>query len=520
MQNSNRKIRLWPAIVILTLAAVTLIYIWGFGDGGHRQDQVMKSAPVFFFAFLLLLIWFLFFSRLVAGKRFRSFLIVVAVVAAFFAIFRIQGVSGDLIPVFAWRWGGDNFQQLVGAANGATDTTADSENWLSPTDYPQFLGQNRDGVVSNFRLEADWKTNPPKELWRVDVGAGWSSFSVVGNSAITQEQRGALEAVVCYDLKTGKVKWSHVDSSNYANVLAGNGPRATPTIEAGRVYTLGATGVLNCLDFNSGRRLWSKNILKEFDGRANTWGVSTSPFILDSLVVVSTGSADDKSLIALHKESGEFVWGAGRHRSGYASPFIARFHDTDQIVMFNYEGVLGHDPATGAVLWHFEWPKGTEPIAQPLPIPGEKLFVSSGYGIGGAMLQIEKNESGGFAATRLWKTPRMKAKLSNMFYIDGYIYGLDDGVMACIELEKGQRKWKGGRYGHGQLLLVDKTLLIQAESGDLILVEPNPEKHAELARFEALNGKTWNHPTLAGNLLLVRNDQEAACYELTGESLN
>ncbi|MCZ6678621.1 MAG: PQQ-binding-like beta-propeller repeat protein, partial [Candidatus Poribacteria bacterium] len=231
------------------------------------------------------------------------------------------------------------------------------------------------------------------------------------------------------------------------------------------------------------------------------------------LVVVSAGGPDGQSLVAYHKDTGERVWSGGSDPAGYSSPQIATLADIPQILIFNRGNVVAHHPHTGQILWQHPWPN-TECVAQPVPLPGDRVFVSTGYGISCKLFQIQRNENDSLQVSLVWETPRLKAKFTNVVHRDGYIYGLDDGVLVCLDINDGQRKWKRGRYGHGQLILVDDLLLIQAESGDILLVEADPTEHKEVARFAALEGKTWNNPALAGPYLLVRNDREAACYEL------
>ncbi|MCZ6594463.1 MAG: PQQ-binding-like beta-propeller repeat protein [Bacteroidetes bacterium] len=236
--------------------------------------------------------------------------------------------------------------------------------------------------------------------------------------------------------------------------------------------------------------------------------------LLDSLVVVSPGGTDGHSLVAYHKGNGEQIWSAGNDQAGYSSPLIATIAEVRQILIFNWQHVVAHDPGSGKILWKFPWTGNTQRVAQPVVLPGDRVFITTGYGVGSKLIQIDMDANGGLSSTLLWESNRMKAKFSNVIAVGEFIYGLDDGILVCIDLKEGKRQWKRGRYGHGQMILVDDLLLITTEKGDVVLVEPNPEEHKELARFTAIKGKTWNNPALAGPYLLVRNSQEAACYEL------
>jgi len=540
--NKNLRIRWWPAIGIIVLASAATTFIW-LSDFANRQSQIEQTGGVLFVALLLLLIWFFALSRLSRKFRLCSLGALVVLLGVGSALFRMRGVSGDILPILEWRFAQNKIGALPQSSVAPVDTTSTimaaplSQEEAQPKtapqitqpasekpaaslrrDYPQFLGPTREAKVYGIKLKRDWTKHPPQRLWRQTVGAGWSSFAVAGNFAITQEQRGELEMVVAYDLKSGRVKWSHGDSTGFASPITGNGPRATPTIAQNRVYTQGAAGLLNCLDLKTGKRIWAKNILQDNDARMKEWGVAGSPLVFDSLVVVSAGGRNNQSLTAYHQDTGKRIWSAGQDRAGYSSPLLAKLAETRQILIFNFANIVAHDPASGAVLWQQSWAGGeTQHVSQPVALPNDRVFVSSGYGVGCKLFQIRR-DSAGFASSLIWETKNLKAKFTNVVPRDGYIYGLDDGILVCLDLATGARQWKAGRYGHGQMIGVDELLLIQAESGDVVLAEANPEAHKEMARFAALAGKTWNNPALAGEYLLVRNDREAACYKLSLES--
>ena len=509
--SSGNPARWWPLPVIILLSLLLIVFIWS-SDAPSRQSQAFKTISVSIVTVLALLIWWLFFSRTSLKTRLLVFAVFLLVFASSVGLLRVGGVSGDMVPILTWRW-----VERSGMNTIVPDTflhDIDSAPSSSIEDYPQFLGPDRNAVLPGIPISRDWSKRPPRLIWRREIGEGWSAFAVVGNDAVTQEQRGELEMVVCYDLKTGQERWRHSDKTRYETTLAGIGPRATPTIEKNRVYTLGATGILNCLDLRTGRRIWSQDIIESHNAKMNHWGMSGSPLIIDSLVVVSAGGPARRSLVAYHQESGRLVWGGGEDPAGYSSPMITRLAGVPQILIFNRANVASHDPVTGSLLWEHPWPEGVECVAQPVPLPGDRVFVSSGYGIGCKLFQIFRNEKGNLEATLVWETTRLKAKFTNVVHRGGYLYGLDDGVLVCLDLTDGQRAWKRGRYGHGQVILVGDILIVQAESGEIALVEADPNRFKELSRFPALRGKTWNNPALAGSYLLVRNHREAACYEL------
>lgn len=502
--NDPKAIRKWPAYLIVGLMAVILVGLQ-IADTGHRQWNVMLTMITLVVGLLLLALWALAFSRLPGRSRLKIAGGVALALVILFSTIRIQGVSGDLVPILSWRWSEQPFGTVA-----ARDIAVDAQ----VADFPQFLGPGRNAKVPGVAL-ADWSTTPPKERWRITVGQGWSAFAVSGRTAVTQEQRDQEECVVAYDVLTGEQKWLHGDTARYETTIAGAGPRATPTIDGNRVYTVGATGMLNCLDLASGDRIWSRNILEENDARMPVWGLAGSPLILGDLVVVSPGGPEGRSLVAYGKADGAFVWGGGSKRAGYSSPSIHTVAGQDQLLIFNHGSIAGHDPTDGRVLWQVPWemPGGNQCVAQPLPIADDRVFVSTGYGIGCKLYELTP-QADTMAVSIVYATPRMKAKFTNVVLHEGYIYGLDDGVLVCLDPANGQRKWKRGRYGHGQILLAGDHLIVQAEDGDLVLLEPRPDAHVELARIPALDGKTWNNPALAGSLLIVRNDREAVCFEV------
>lgn len=504
MNYKNQSIRLWPILFIISLAVIAIGYV-GLMNAGHRQDKVALTVFILFIAVLLSLIWLVGFSRLTWRAKSISLVVFILCILAHLSLLRFDGFSGDLVPRFEWRW-----QPTTSHTLGTSFAEDITETPL--TDFPQFLGPNRNAVVTSIKINTDWDNHPPELVWKQPIGDGWGSFAVVGNSAITQEQEDEWEKVVCYDFLTGEEKWTHRDKARYYTALGRLGPRATPTIDGDYVYTLGSTGIMNCLNFETGEEIWSTNVFEENNADKPPWGISCSPLIYGELVIVSAGGA-----VAYNKETGEIAWKGHRHRSGYSSPTLKTIAETEQVVVFDNGLVTAHEPATGQLLWKQSWP-AAECAAQPINIPGDRLLISSAYGVGSKLFKISRgNLSEEFNVSLLWETIQFKVKFSTIIYHHGHFYGLDDGIFACINAEDGKRKWKRGRYGHGQTLLISDVLLVLTEKGELVLLELNPEEHIELARIQAITGQTWNNPALFGNYLLVRNNQEAACYRLTTE---
>ena len=448
-------------------------------------------------------------------------------VAAVGATRRIDSFSGGMVPQSRWRWEPKPDQQLARAVPGADAAGVDLQQ-VAAADYPQFLGPGRNATIDGIRLARDWKAQPPKLVWGPQpIGAGCSAFAVVGDHAVTLEQRGDQELVTCYDRHTGKLEWADAVRTRHESTLGGVGPRSTPTIHQGRVFALGGTGVLRCLDGATGRKIWTHDLLKEFgvagpeaDLAAIAWGRAASPLIYgDKLIVPAGGPSGGPfvSLVAYGLETGDEIWRGGTFQIGYASPSLVTLSGQSQIVIVNEANITGHDPETGRVLWQQDWPgtsNGSANVSQTVPIDERRLFVSKGYG-GGAMLFEVKPEGDRWTPSVLWHNAHaLQTKFTNVVRRGEYLYGLSDGILECIDIEAGKRQWKSGRYGHGQILLAGDLLLVVGETGELALVEANPEKHVELGRIQALEGKTWNNPALVGAELLLRNGDEAVAYEL------
>jgi outer membrane protein assembly factor BamB len=520
-RSKPRQIRWWPAGVIVVLAMMAIVYVRFIREDSHQHRNIF-TMEIGVATVILLWLWVLLGSRLAWKTRGLIAGAALGCVALMAGLFEIHGVTGDLVPILKFRWSKPTAEFNEAAANSSGAAKQAHKSGL-PTaipgtnDFPQFLGPHRNATVPQGpKLARDWTARPPEKIWRQPIGAGWSGFVIQGGRAITQEQRGEFELVVCYDLLTGQLVWKHSDTARYFTTIAGEGPRATPAIAEGRVFAAGATGILNCLDLDSGKVLWSKNILTENEAKLNDWGVAGSPLVLPDLglVIVNPGGRKDRSLVAYRVADGSLAWAGGDDKASYSSPCEATLAGVRQVLMFNQHALFGHDAQSGAVLWRHEWHPGWPHVALPVPVDDRRLLVSSGYGVGGELLEITRDSSGKFAVEKIWKTNRLKSKFNNFIIREGFIYALDDGVLVCLEIETGDLKWKEGRYGHGQFLLVRDLLLITAENGDVVLLEPRSDANRELTRFEALSGKTWNPPALSGDLLLVRNDQEAACYRL------
>lgn len=379
-------------------------------------------------------------------------------------------------------------------------------------EWPGFRGPERDNVIHGVGIETNWSQSPPVELWRKPIGPAWSSFAVNGSHIYTQEQRGEEEIVSCSDLNTGELVWKHGDSARFWESNAGAGPRATPTLSNGRVYTFGATGILNALDARDGSVVWSRNAASDADEKLPAWGFAGSPLVIDSLVVAAAAGR----LIAYELATGKPRWYGPNGGWGYSSPHLAVIDGVAQILLLNGEGVISVAPADGKLLWKHEWK--SDGIVQPCVIAGSDVLIGSGSGgveVGMRRIAVVRHPEGWRVEER-WTSTGLKPYFSDFVVHKGHAFGVDGSILSCIDLTDGKRKWKGGRYGAGQMVLLpdQDLLLVLSEHGELALVNATPDQFTELARFPAIKGKTWNHPVLVGNLLLVRNSQEMVAFRL------
>lgn len=503
--------------MIVLLAGFTILYFRVLREDSQQWRNIYSMETVLVAGGLLLL-WVLLGSRLRWKVRWLVFGSAVGVIGLMVALFRIHGVTGDFVPVLKLRWERSppgTASTRVGERTDVLPSRVDATAAKLTNSFPQFMGPFRNATLPEGpRLARDWSADPPKKLWRQSIGAGWSGFAVAGHQAVTLEQHSEVELVVCYELLSGRLLWSHADNARYFTTIAGEGPRTTPSIVGDRVVTLGATGILNCLKLATGKLVWSKDIITENQSHLPGWGVAGSPLVLGDWVIVNPGGKQDRSLVAYRLNNGEFAWGRGDDEASYSSPCAATLGDVPQILIFNQHAIFGHDAMTGRVLWQYPWNASQPHVALPVALEGDRVLVSSGYGVGSELLHVTRDPAGAFTVNRLWKTNRLKAKFNNLVTRNGYVYGLDDGILACLDLATGELKWKDGRYGHGQFILLPDLLLITTENGEVVLVDPVPTERRELTKFQALTGKTWNPPAMVGDLLLVRNDQEAACYRL------
>lgn len=497
----------WGAIVLMIVALVVtrpLIH-----ESMRLMPFVAYTIPVLSLAFV---IWAVASRNLSNRLRRVTMAATILLACGVWTFFQSGGVTGgEFRSDFAWRWS-DTPEETLLAQTGNESMALPSTLEIvdSATIWPGFRGSDRDGIISGVQIETDWSVSPPVEMWRRPIGPGWSSFAVYGDLLYTQEQRGEDEIASCYSVTTGKPVWRHQDATRFWESNSGAGPRGTPTLNEGRIYTLGATGILNVLNAGDGTLVWSRNAASDSNTEMPTWGFSGSPLVVDDVVIVALAG----SLVAYDLSSGESRWTNPGGGDCYSSPHLLNIDGVMQILLQNEAGTSSVAPADGVLLWEHLW--SGHPIVQPALIADGDILVSTDEKNGVRRITVA-NGPEGWTVEEQWTSKGLKPYFNDSVIHNGHVYGFEGPRLGCIGIEDGTRKWRGGRYGRGQfILLADQDmLLVLSEKGELALVEATPDQFTELARFPAIKGKTWNHPVLIGDILLVRNAQEMAAFRLS-----
>jgi outer membrane protein assembly factor BamB len=543
------------ALMIVALFATSRIVHESISAGAMGMLFFILAIPVVTSAFVA---WAVASRRLPDGLRRATMVATILLACGAWTLIRTGGFTADMDNDFAWRWTPTPEERLLAQAGdepvavvsgdgavpiavdipaavdlpdipaapeepavakiGDEPATAVSGDRAAPAaaetaetgDWPGFRGPERDGVVHGSRIATDWAASPPVELWRRPIGPGWSSFAVHGNLVYTQEQRGDDEVVSCYNMVTGEPVWRHRDAARFWESNAGAGPRGTPTLSNGRVYTLGATGILNVLDADDGAVVWSRNPATDTGTELPDWGFSSSPLVVGDVVMVAASG----KLAAYDLATGAPRWvGPTPSGSGYSSPHLLTIDGVPQVLLLSGAGATSVTPADGKLLWEHPW-KGV-PIVQPAVTADGDVLISVDDR-GGVRRLAVAHGPGGWTVKERWTSIGLKPYFNDFVVHEGHAFGFDGSYLACMDVEDGKRKWKGGRYGRGQLVLLpdQDLLLVLSEQGELALVRATTDQFTELARIPAIEGKTWNHPVLAGDILLVRNSEEMAAFRL------
>ena len=378
-------------------------------------------------------------------------------------------------------------------------------------DWPQFRGPNRDGISLETAVLKSWPASGPKVLWKAPLGEGYSQVVSVKGRLYTFSQQGAEQVAMAFDGATGKRLWRTRIDGEY-NDGQGDGPRSTPTVDGDLVYVLSAHGKLAALKIANGQVAWQHDLRTEYGANAPQWGISTSPLIEGKLLIVNVGGSGNKSIVAFDKTTGKQVWASQNDGAGYSAPIAITVRGVRQIIVFTANAILSISPEDGRLFWRSGWKTDYDVnAATPIFLPPDKLFVSSGYGTGSAVLQIRRTD-----VIEVWRSRGMKNQFSSSVLHDGVIYGFDDATLKAIDAASGAERWKTRGFGHGSLILAGGNLIVLSERGKLALIQATPEAYRELGSAEVLDGKCWTAPSLADGRLYVRNEEQLLAFDWKG----
>jgi outer membrane protein assembly factor BamB len=500
------KYERWGAVLLMIVAlfGASRLLDKSIATANMGMMFAIVSIPLMSLAFT---VWAVASQGLSNRTRRLTMVLTIVFAAGVWTLLRTNGMTSHLHHDLAWRWAKTQEEKFLTQSENETMSLPAATKTLAF--WPGFRGQNRDGIVYGTQIKTDWKASPPALKWQRPIGPGCSSFAVGNGLLYTQEQRGNSEAVVCYDLATGKPVWIHTDNARFWDSHAGAGPRSTPTLSNGYVVTFGATGILNVLNAGDGKVVWSRNAATDTGEKENGWGFTSSPLVAgDVVIVAATGK-----LAAYDLSTGKPRWVGPDGGKGYSSPHLLKIGGVDQVLLMCSSGVISLAPDNGTLLWKYQWPLG-DPILQPAQISDGDILL--GGDMSHSMRRIAvTHETAGWKVTERWTSSGMTPYFNDFVVHNGHAYGFDGLSLACVGIEDGKRNWRAGRYGGQLILLADQNLLlVLSEKGELALVSASPDKFVELARLPAIKGKTWNHPVLAGDILVVRNGQEMAAFKL------
>jgi len=513
---ATRKERLIGCLGLIVSFGVTWILL----DSSMRGvGAVHITVPIGVIAFVL---GTLFLARRRPVERTGLALTLAFCGFGFSVLLRSEGASGDYMLTARWRWS-PTAEALMLADRDSTALAGSHRPdpdaiklALGTPEWPGFRGADRAAVSRGPQISTNWSgAQAPRPLWKIRVGPGWSSFAVAGQFLFTQEQRGPMEAVVCYDAETGREVWSRQTETRLDDSMGGPGPRATPTLAKGGLFATGSTGIFMRLDPVTGEVVWHHDLKKIAHCEVPMWGFAASPLVTGSMAITYAGGPEDKGVLAFDAESGDLIWSVAAGRDSYSSPQLNAIAGEVLVLMMSKNGLLFLDPLTGKPRLNYEWAIREYRALQPRLVGDDTILIPTGIRAGTRAIRITKT-NGQLEAKELWTSRYLKPDFTDLVTYEGYIYGMDAGIFTCVELKSGDRRWKGGRYGKGQVLLLENSglLLIAAEQGQVVLLRADPDAHVEIGSFPALEGKTWNHPVVVGDRLYIRNAQEAACYQL------
>jgi outer membrane protein assembly factor BamB len=381
-------------------------------------------------------------------------------------------------------------------------------------DWPQWRGPNRDGVSAERGLMKDWPAGGPPLAWTAKgAGEGYSSFAVANGRLYTLGARDNTEYVMAFDIATGRRVWEAAHGRRFSNDR-GDGPRATPTIEGNRLYAFGASGDLSVMETATGKVLWHVNVLSQFGGSNIQWGLSESPLVLSDRILINVG-AREASIVAFRKTDGSVIWKSQADEAGYSSAVLHQAGGVREAIYFTGHRALGVDVDSGRLLWSYgKVANNTANIATPI-VRGNRVFLSSGYGTGAALLELAP-ASGGISATEVYFTREMRNHHASSVLIGDHLYGFSDAILTAMKFDTGEVAWRDRSVGKGSVVFADDRLYLYSENGVVGLAEATPAGYREHGRFEIRSGRlpTWSHPVVSGGKLFIRDQDTIYAYDV------
>ncbi len=382
-------------------------------------------------------------------------------------------------------------------------------------DWPQWLGPNRNGISSETGILTSFPESGPKVLWQAPSGDGYSGMSVLDGKLYTAFGSGSDEFVLCYDAKTGDELWRYRIDNKFTNQF-GHGPRSTPTVHEGIVYAVSAQANLAALDANNGQVIWKHDLRSEYGAQIPTWGVATSPLVYKNMLLVDVGGKGDYGFVAFDKDDGSVVWKTETELPGYSAPIVVEVNGVRQALCFTGNKLISVNPDNGDFYWSYPWITSYDVnAATPVFIKPDKVFISSGYNVGGAVLRlVVKNNNVDFE--EIWKSRVMRNHFSTSLLIDGHLYGFDEGTLRCVDVKTQETRWATRGFGKGSLMAADGHIILLSERGKLVLIEATPREYVEKSSAQMLKGRCWTIPTLVDGRLYIRNQKELLCLDFAG----